>query len=78
MALPAGTVVAVALEVPRYPPGDVGARRFEAQGLVDGAGQQAAVFGDLPSLVGMFGEDLGQPSDQPAGCLVAGAATTWV
>ena len=46
--------------------------RFEPQRLVDHARQQRAVRNDLAALVGVLGEHLGEPADEPAGGLVAG------
>src|SRR5690606_17295625 len=64
---------AVALEVARHPPGDVRAGRLEPQRLLDDPAEQRPVLVDVAPLVGVFGQDLGQPADQPAGGLVAGA-----
>ena len=44
---------------------------FEPQRLVDGPQQQRPVGDQLAALVGMLGQHFGQPSDQPAGRLVA-------
>ena len=72
--LPAGIVVAVELDVlASRSAGDGVAGGLEPQRLVDHAGEERAVLDDLAPLVGVLGEELGQPADQPTGRLVAGA-----
>ena len=44
---------------------------LEPQRLVDHVRDQRAVLDDLPPLVGVLGEHLGQPADEAAGGLVA-------
>ena len=62
---------AVALEILCHPTCHMGTRRLEPQCLVDRAVQQRAVLMDFAALVGVFGEHLGQPADQPSGGFVA-------
>ena len=46
---------------------------LEAKRLLDHLRDQRAIGDDITSLVGMLGEHLGQPPDEPSGGLVAGA-----
>ena len=48
-------------------------RRFVAQQLLDGVGDERAVLHELAPLVGMLGEHLARPPDEPGRGLVAGA-----
>ncbi len=46
---------------------------LETQRLVDHPGDERAVLDDLSALVGVFGEEFGEPADEPPGGFVAGA-----
>ena len=50
---------------------DVRTGRLEAQCLVDRPVHQGAVLVDLAALIGMVGENLCEPADQPTGGLIA-------
>ena len=54
-------------------PGDVGPGRLEAQQLLDRVGDQRPVLDDLLALVGVLGQHLAHPPEQPPGRLDAGA-----
>ena len=45
---------------------------LEPQRLVDDLGDERAVLVDGPALVGVLGQHLGEPADEPTGGLVAG------
>jgi hypothetical protein len=64
---------ALDLDVLGHPASGGVAGRLEPQRLVDDAGDERAVLHDLASLVGVIGEDLGEPADEPARGLVSGA-----
>ena len=46
---------------------------FEPQRFLDHLGDERAVLHDVTTLVGVLGEELGEPADEPSGGLVAGA-----
>ena len=46
-------------------------RRLEAQQFLDGLGDKRGVFGQFPSLIGMFGQYFAGPADQPGRGLIA-------
>ena len=63
----------VQLDVFGHVPADRGARRFVAEELFDGVGDQRPVGDELASLVGMVGEHFAGPPDEAGRRLVAGA-----
>jgi hypothetical protein len=65
-------LLAVPLHVFGDVPGLHGRRGLEAQDLLDGARDQPAVGGQLGPLVGVLGQHLAGPADEPGGGLVAG------
>ena len=65
--------LAVELDVLGDVAADVRTRRLEAQELLDGVRDERRVLDQLAPLVGVLGEHLARPADQPGGGLVAGA-----
>ena len=68
-----GHLLAVEFGVTRDVSPDVRPRRLVTQDLLDGVGDQRVVRGQLAPLLGMLGEQLAGPADQPIGGLVARA-----
>ena len=73
MALPSGTVWPWSSTSLRDVAPDVRRGRLEAQELLDGVRDERAVLDQLAALVGVLGQHLAGPADQPGGGLVAGA-----
>ncbi len=73
MALPSGTVWPWSSTSLVDVAADVGRGRLEAEQLLDGVRDQRAVLDELAALVGVVGEHLAGPADEPGGGLVAGA-----
>ena len=68
--LPAGHGLAVPLGVGSDQAGLDGRRRLEAEDLLDGVGNEARVGHQLVALIGMLGQELARPADEPGGGLV--------
>ena len=68
-----GHRLAVVLDVAGDVAGHVRRGRLEAQQLLDGLRDQRRVLDELAALVGVFGQNLAGPADQPRGGLVARA-----